>query len=104
MAFDAITMISQAEEAAKKDLAQALADARAAEDAAVEAGKAALEDAAVRARKEIQEKLADLEAEAAAAADALAGETESKKAAMRSAAQQNLDAAAALIVERIVNG
>jgi hypothetical protein len=63
MAFDAITMIRQAEETAKRERAQALTDARAAEDAAVEAGKAAIEEAAVRARKEIQAKLAELEAE-----------------------------------------
>lgn len=104
MAFDAITMISQAEQTVKKDLAQALADARAAEDAAVEAGKAAVEEAAVRAKKEIQAKLAELEAEAAAAAEMLAGETEKQKAAMRTAAERKLDDAAALIVERIVNG
>ena len=104
MAFDAIMMISQAEEAAKKDFAQAQADARAAEDAAAEAGKAALEEAAVRAKKEIQIKLAELEAEATAAAEALAAETENQKAVMRAAAQQKLDAAAAFIAERIVNG
>lgn len=104
MAFDAITMISQAEETAKKERAQALTDARAAEDAAVEAGKTAVEEAADRARKEIQAKLAELEAEATAAAQMLSGETEKQKAAMRAAAEQKLDDAAALIVERIVNG
>jgi hypothetical protein len=45
-----------------------------------------------------------MEAEATAAAQVLAGETEKQKAAMRAAAEQKLDEAAALIVERIVNG
>ena len=104
MAFDAITMISQAEETARKERAQALSDARAAEAAAEEAGKKAVEEASARARKEIHEKLTEMEAAAAAAADQLTGETEKQIAAMRSGAEQKLDAAAELIAERIVKG
>jgi hypothetical protein len=47
---------------------------------------------------------ADLEAKAKQAAEGLAGETENQKAAMRACAEGKLDQAAALIVERIVNG
>lgn len=104
MAFEAIERISQAEETARRDCAQAMADAKAWEAAAVEAGKAAMDEAAVRARKEIQAKQAQLEADAAVAAEVLAGETEKQKAAMRACAEQKLEAAATLIVERIVNG
>lgn len=104
MSFEAITQINQAEEAAKKGRAQVIADAKAAEAAAVEAGKAAVEAAVVNARQQVQDMQAELEAKANAAAEVLASETENRKAAMRACAEGKLDQAAALIVERIVNG
>lgn len=104
MSFEAITMINQAEEAAKKGHAQTIADAKAAEAAAVEAGKAAVDAAAAKARQQVHDQQVRLDAKAVAAAEALAGETEKKKAAMRAGAEQRLDKAASLIVERIVNG
>lgn len=104
MSFEAITMINQAEENAKKGRAQALADAKAAEAAAVADGKAAVEAAVARARQEVHDKQVQMDAAAVAAAEALAKETENKKAAMRACAEGRLDKAASLIVERIVNG
>lgn len=104
MSFEAITMINRAEESAKLSRVQAIADAKAAEAAAVEAGKAAVEAAVAKARQQVQDMQADLEANAKKAADGLAGETENQKAAMRACAEGKLDQAAALIVERIVNG
>lgn len=104
MSFEAITMINQAEESAKKGRAQVLADSKAAEAAAVEAGKAAVEAAVANARQQVQTMQGELEAQANAAAKALASETENQKAAMRACAEGKLDQAAALIVERIVNG
>jgi len=104
MSFEAITMINRAEESAKTGRAQVLAEAKAAEAAAVEAGKAAVEAAVAKARQEVQAMQAELTAKATAAADVLAGETENQKAAMRACAEGKLDQAAALIVERIVNG
>jgi len=104
MSFEAITMINQAEESAKAGRAQVLAEAKAAEAAAVEAGKAAVEAAVAKARQQVQDMQADLEANANKAAEGLAGETENQKAAMRACAEGKLDQAAALIVERIVNG
>jgi len=104
MSFEAITKINQAEESAKRGRAQAIADARAAETAAVEAGKAAVEAAVANARQQVQEMQVQLEAQAKAAAAALAAETENQKAEMRACAEGRLDQAAALIVERIVNG
>ena len=104
MSFEAITMINQAEESAKKGRAQAVADAKAAEAAAVEAGKAAVEAAVAQARQTVQEMHEQLDAKASAAAAALAADTENQKAAMRACAEGKLDQAAALIVERIVNG
>ncbi|MBP3653955.1 MAG: hypothetical protein J6J04_00790 [Oscillospiraceae bacterium] len=104
MSFEAITMINQAEESAKKGRAQVLADSKAAEAAAVEAGKAAVEAAVAEARQKVSDMQAELEAKATEAAKTLAGETENQKAAMRACAEGKLDQAAALIVERIVNG
>lgn len=104
MSFEAITMISQAEESAKKGRAQVLTDAKAAEAAAVTEGKAAVEAAVAKARQEVHDKLVKMETDAAASAEALAKETENKKAAMRAGAEGRLEKAASLIVERIVNG
>lgn len=104
MSFEAITMINRAEESAKKGRAQVLADSKAAEAAAVEAGKAAVEAAVAKARQQVQDLQAEMEAKANAEAAALAGEIENQKAAMRACAESKLDQAAALIVERIVNG
>ncbi len=103
MSFEAITMISQAEETARKECLQAAADARAAEEKAVQDGKDSVTAAVARAREEIQNKQAELEAEAKARAKVLEEETEKQKAEMRACAEQKLDAAAMLIVERIVN-
>jgi len=97
-------MINQAEEAAKKGHAQVLADVKAAEAAAVEAGKAAVEAATAKARQTVHDQQVQLDAKAVAAAEALAKETEKKKATMRAGAEQRLEKAASLIVERIVNG
>ncbi|MBR1990555.1 MAG: hypothetical protein IJ987_08770 [Firmicutes bacterium] len=103
MSFEAITMISQAEETARKECLQAAANARAAEEKALEEGKNSVAAAVARAREEIQNKQAELEAEAHARAKVLEEETEKQKAAMRAGAEKKLDAAAMLIVERIVN-
>ena len=104
MSFEAITQINLAEESAKKGRAQVIADSKAAEAAAVEAGKAAVEAAVANARQQVQALQAEAEAKATAKANALAGETENQKAAMRACAEGKLEQAAALIVERIVNG
>ncbi len=102
MSFEAITMINQAEESAKKGRAQVLTDSKAAEAAAVEAGKAAVEAAVAEARQKVQDMQSQLGAKATAAANALAKENENQKAAMRACAEGRLEQAAALIVERIV--
>ena len=78
-------------------------DNRAAEEKALEEGRNSVAAAVARAREEIQNKQAELEAEAHARAKVLEEETEKQKAAMRAGAEKKLDAAAMLIVERIVN-
>ena len=104
MAFEAITVISGAEEQARKSRAQAVADARTREALAETEGKALVSDAVKRAQAELREARAKSDAAAVAAAEALAGETENKLAAMRTQAEKRLDRAASLVVERIVNG
>lgn len=104
MSFEAITIISQAEETARKERLQTAADMKAAEEAAVEEGKNSVTAAIAKARKEVQTRQTELEAAARAEAKALEDETEKQTAAMRACAEQKLDAAATLIVERIVNG
>ena len=102
MSFEAITTISDAENRAR----QIKADAQAAAAAAVEAaeGKAAIEAAVGKAQQELQTLRAKSDEKAKADAETLAAETKNKEAAMRIKAKTNLDRAASLIVERIVNG
>ena len=94
MSFEAITTILDVEERKK----QILADAQAAE------GKAAIEAAVGKAQRELQTLRAKSDEKAKADAEKLAAETKNKEAAMRIKAKTNLDRAASLIVERIVNG
>ena len=56
MSFEAITIISQAEETARKDRARAAAEARAAEETAEAEGRESVIQAAARAREEVQKK------------------------------------------------
>ena len=96
MSFEAITTIRDAENRAK----QIQADAQAAEAE----GKAAIEAAVGKAQRELQTLRAKSDEKAKADAEKLAAETKNKEAAMRIKAKTNLDRAASLIVERIVNG
>ena len=84
MSFEEITTIRDAENRAK----QIQADAQA-------VGKA---------QRELQTLRAKSDEKAKADAEKLAAETKNKEAAMRIKAKTNLDRAASLIVERIVNG
>ncbi len=104
MSFEAITTISEAEEIAKRGKAQALADARAAEAEAEAEGRASIAAAIRKAEGELRESLEKADAEAAAAAEQMADDTNKKIAAMSAYAEGRLDKAASLIVERIVNG
>ena len=96
MSFEAITTISDAENRAR----QIKADAQAAEAE----GKAVIEAAVGKAQQELQTLRAKSDEKAKADAETLAAETKNKEAAMRIKAKTNLDRAASLIVERIVNG
>ena len=104
ISFEAITAIEQAEAQARQLKAEALAAAKAAEAAAVEEGKLAMEAARKKAESEVKELRAKSDDKAKQDAVALASDTENKKAAMRARADARMDKAAALIVERVVNG
>ena len=104
MSFEAITSITQAEEAAKvavqyaeAQAKQMLADAEAAGKAEIEANIKKAESELVKLREKADEKSAE-------AAGILGGRVADRKSALREAAQAKLDDAAALVVERIVKG
>ena len=103
MSFEAITTISDAENRARQIKADAQAAAAAAVEAAQAEGKAAIE-AVGKAQQELQTLRAKSDEKAKADAETLAAEIKNKEAAMRIKAKTNLDRAASLIVERIVNG
>ena len=104
MSFEAIPTIRDAENRAKQIQADAQAAAAAAVEAAQAEGKAAIEAAVGKAQRELQQLRARSDDEAKADAEELGAETKNKEAAMRIKAKTNLDRAASLIVERIVNG
>ena len=104
MSFEAITTILDVEERKKQILADAQAAAAAAVETAQAEGKAAIEAAVDKAQRELQTLRAKSDEKAKADAEKLAAETKNKEAAMRIKAKTNLDRAASLIVERIVNG
>lgn len=104
MSFEAITTIRDAENRAKQIQADAQAAAAAGVEAAQAEGKAAIEAAVGKAQRELQTLRAKSDEKAKADAEKLAAETKNKEAAMRIKAKTNLDRAASLIVERIVNG
>ncbi len=104
MSFEAITTISEAEEQAKRLKLQAQQDAKAALADVRARGTEELESAAAGALEQVREKRARVDAQAKADAQALADETEGQKQAMLTKAEARMDKAAALIVERVVNG
>lgn len=103
MSLEAIKIIGEAEEAARRRKTDALQEAK----RTVAQAQALASEAVEAARRKAAEELAELsgKAEEKAKADAveLAGNTENRKAAMRAHAETRLDDAAKLIVERIVN-
>lgn len=104
MSLEAITTVIEAENNAKSSKIQATADSKAAVLNAEIEGKAAVSTAIEKAQREILDERTKTDGKSMAAAATLASETENKKAAMRMRAESRLDKAAALIVERIVNG
>ncbi len=103
MSFEAITSIADAEANAKAAVAAAELKSKQMLADAETAGKAAIEAAAVKAEEELTELRRKADEKAKTDAGGLSGELENKKAALRAKAEANLEKAAALVVERIVN-
>lgn len=103
MSLEAIKTISAAEEKAKQARAEALAASRKAIADADTAGKQAVEQAKAKANDELRELVRKADEKAKAQAQALASSTENRMATMRVRAEGNMDKAAELVVERIVN-
>ena len=103
MSFEAIYNISQAETEGKAAVAAAEAKARQLIAEAEAAGKASVEEAVARADKELELLYVKAGEKNSADAEALARELEDQKAALLAKAQEKLDSAASLVVERIVN-
>lgn len=104
MSFDAIASIAQAEDAAKVAVSYAEAQAKQMAADAEAAGKASIEAAIGKAESEIAELKRRTEQKAQGDAEKLSGTIENRKAVLRAAAEAKLEAAAALVVERIVKG
>ena len=104
MSFDAITSITQAEAAAKSTLAAAEARTRQMTAEAEASGKAAVEAALKKAGDELAQLRTLADKKASETAKNVSDENENRKAVLRAKAEKNLDRAANLVVERIVNG
>lgn len=104
MSFDAVTGIAQAENAAKVAVDYAGARAKQLIAEAEEAGKQSVTAACEKAESELKQLRCQAEAKAEDDAVKARGKIENKKAVLRAAAEARLNAAASLVVERIVKG
>ena len=103
MSLEAIKTISEAEEQAKSIRLAAAAEAKRMLSEAEAVGKAAVDAAAKKARAELAELSQKADAKAADKAKELAAENEERKAQLKNRADEGMDKAVSLIVERIVN-
>ena len=103
MSFEAIKGISDAETLANAKVAEAEAKAKQMLMDAEAAGKAALEAASARAEVELKELRQQADIQTAAKTAAMEKTIAEEAEKLRKAAEDKLDAAAALVVERIVN-
>ncbi len=104
MSFEAIKGISDAEVLAKARIAEAEAQAKQLLADAESAGKAALEAASARAETELRELRKKADTQAAEKTAALEGDLVAEADQLRRMAEQKLETAAAVVVERIVGG
>lgn len=104
MSFEAIDNITAAEENARKIVADAEAAAKQLIAEAEIGGKASVQSAVKKAEQELIELKQKTEAKAAADVDDIKSANENKKAVLKAKAESRMEQAAALVVERIVNG
>jgi V/A-type H+-transporting ATPase subunit G/H len=104
MSLEAIKSISEAEERAGKARLEARQRAERAVDEARKAGNRTVETTIERAESEVAALKRAADAKAAQSAKELVSKTFNKRAAIKSRAESRLDAAAGIIIERIVGG
>ena len=104
MSFEAISRITQAEAEARAAVAAAEQEAKQMLSDAQSAGKASVEAACAKAEGELRQLGRKAEEKLGEDAGDLNRDMENKKAALRARAEARLEKAAALVVERIVNG
>ena len=103
MAFEVLETIKNAEKAAKEAISSAESAAKQMIADAEGAGKAAVAAAFERADRELAELKKRSDGKAVKDANSLSDSVEAKKAALRVKAENKIDKAASLVVERIVN-
>ncbi len=103
MSFEAISNIAQAEAQARATVTGAESRAKQLAADAENVGKLAVSSALEKADDELQELSRQVNEKARRQAEALSGELENQKAALRAKAGGKMEAAAAKVVERIVN-
>lgn len=104
MYLESIAVLREKEAALKKESEdRALLAKKAVADARI-AGEESLREASAKAEAEVKQMLREVNEKAIAAAADRASATENKKAVLLVRAERNRTKAAALIVERIVNG
>ena len=103
MSFEAISNIAQAEAQAKTTIANAESRAKQLAADAENVGRLAVTSALEKAEDELGELGRQVNEKARKQAEVLSGELENQKAALRAKAGGKMEAAAAKVVERIVN-
>jgi V/A-type H+-transporting ATPase subunit G/H len=104
VSLDAIQTITAAEEAARRALLDAQAEARRSAEDSERAGRETVDEARTQAEEEIRGMKRELDIKAAERAKELAETTSNRRATLRAHAEVRLNRAAELIVERIVSG
>jgi len=102
--FDEISSIKAAEDEALQIKLRAQADSAAAEEAAESSGAAALSGMIRRAEEEAVQLLAAAEEKAAEFSEKLRRDTADERTGMRAEAAKRMDAAADIIVKKVVEG
>jgi len=104
MSLDAIKSIGEAEDNARRAKQDAVLSAKRTAEEAERQGRETVAATIVRAEAEVKHLKTASDQKAAESARELLSTTANKRAALRAKAESRLDAAAGIIVERIVGG
>lgn len=103
MAVEAIKKVTEIEQESKKLRDAAVTEGKQKVLLAQRAGQRTLEDTRVQAEHEVRQMMIETEEEAAQLTKRVMKEAQGKCEVMKQRARENLDQAAALIVEKVVN-